>query len=380
MAKKILISAGETSGDLHAARLIQEIQKLDDSIEFYGIGGDKMISNGFHALYHCNQMAFLGFSEVVRHLPFIAKVKKDIVNFAAKENISTAVMVDYPGFNLNLSASLKKSGSSLIYYISPQIWAWRKGRIDKIRSRVDKMLTILPFEEKIYKDANVPVEFVGHPLVEEIESYKFITKEELYSKYSLDASKEILLVLPGSRKQEIERIFPAIKAGILKVAAKFNLQPVVVCPSSLQNSLNSFLGDSEIKVVNDNNYDFMKYSRFGIIKSGTSTLEAGLLGLPMIVVYKTSNLTYTLGKKLISIDKIALVNIVLEKMLAPELIQSDLNEDKIYSSAAVYLENNSAYDNFKNELGKLSEILGKSNAAKRSAEIIIGYLNEHQNN
>lgn len=204
--KNVLIIAGEVSGDLHAAALVKELYVLDNEIKLFGIGGDKMKEAGVEIIYHLNKMAFMGFTEVVKHLPFIRKVKREILNEVEKRNVKYAVLIDYPGFNLNIAKKLKASSIDIIYYISPQIWAWGSGRINKIRELVKKMLVVFPFEEKLYKDNGVSAEFVGHPLVKRLEDHNFLSKQELWQKLNLDKAKELLLILPGSRKHEIEDI------------------------------------------------------------------------------------------------------------------------------------------------------------------------------
>ncbi len=207
---KLMIITGEVSGDLIGASLIKELKKLDAGLTFFGIGGEKMCEQGMNILYHINKMAFLGFTEVVKHLPFIKKVQADLLAVAKKEEIKNVVLIDYPGFNLNIAKKLKKNGMKIIYYISPQLWAWGSGRMKKIKRLVNKMLVVFPFEEKLYKSNNIDVEFVGHPLVDRINEYQFLSKEELFSKFDLDRSKELLLLMPGSRKHEVEKLFPQI--------------------------------------------------------------------------------------------------------------------------------------------------------------------------
>jgi lipid-A-disaccharide synthase len=377
---KLLIVAGETSGDSHAATVMAELRKHASPVAFFGIGGDKMIAQGLQPLYHSSRLSFLGFTEVVRHLPFIAKVKRELLELVKREKIRTAVLVDYPGFNLNLAAALKKNGVRVVYYISPQVWAWRKGRMKKIAARVDKMMTILPFEEAMYRQAGIDAEFVGHPLIEQIDEYPFRTKAELYQKYELDPAKEILLILPGSRKQEVTRIFPAIREGIDRITATYNLQPVVVCAPAIDKAALESVSRGSLTIVHDDVYSFMKQAKFGIIKSGTSTLEAGLIGLPMIVVYKTSSVTYAIGKRVIEIDSISLVNIVLGKKVAPELIQHEVSAKNLFATAAEFLSSPDKYSAYKASLSALREVIGAKTAARRAAEIIIEEAHEDQRN
>jgi len=375
--KKLMIIAGEASGDLHGASLIKELFKLDQSLQIFGIGGDKMIAAGMNAQFHIKQMAFLGFIEVLRHLPFISRVKKELLRKIAEEKIETIVLIDYPGFNLNIAKKLHELGKKVIYYISPQVWAWGKGRIDKIREVVDKMLVVFPFEEKMYSNYNVDAEYVGHPLVEHVENYSLMNKEELYKKLNLEEGKEILLLLPGSRKQEIRKIFPKCINAAAKLSKDFNLQTVVACSENIDESIFANLTtENNYKLVKGYTYDLLKNSHFGIIKSGTSTLEAGLFQLPFIVVYSTNYLTYMLGRILAQIKNIAMANIILGENVIDELIQHDVNTENIYSKSETILKDKQRYNSIKQKLGLIKEKLGGSGASKKTAQKIYTLLNE----
>ncbi|MCX6174468.1 MAG: lipid-A-disaccharide synthase [Ignavibacteriales bacterium] len=377
MNKKLMIIAGEASGDLHGASLIKELFKLDQSLQIFGIGGDKMISAGMNAQFHIKQMAFLGFIEVLRHLPFISKVKKELLRKIAEEKIETIVLIDYPGFNLNIAKKLHELGKKVIYYISPQVWAWGKGRIDKIREVVDKMLVVFPFEEKMYRNYNVDAEYVGHPLVEHVENYSLMNKEELYKKLNLEKGKEILLLLPGSRKQEIKKIFPKCINAAVKLSKDFNLQTVVACSENIEESIfTNLTTENNYKLVKGYTYDLLKNSHFGIIKSGTSTLEAGLFQLPFIVVYSTNYLTYMLGRILAQIKNIAMANIILGENVIDELIQHDVNTKNIYSKSEAILKDKQRYNSIRSKLGLIKEELGGSGASKKTAQKIYTLLNE----
>ncbi len=372
-----MIIAGEASGDLHGAGLMRELKRLDPSIDFLGIGGDKMISEGMNAQFHIRQMAFLGFLEVVRHIPFINKVKKTLLQKADKEKIDTIVLIDYPGFNLSIAKKLHAAGKKIIYYISPQIWAWGKGRIKKIRKLVDKMLVVFPFEEKLYRDAGVDVEYTGHPLVEHIENYNFLNKEELYKKLNLDGNKDILLVLPGSRKNEIKKIFPECITAAVKLSNDLNLQTVVACAENIDEIIfKDLTNEKDYKIVKGYTYDLYKQAHFGIIKSGTSTLEAGYFQLPFVVVYATSFFTYWIGKKVVKIDNIAMANILLGRNVIDELIQDDLNQENIYSKCFNILSNREKYNSIKQQLGLIREKLGGPGASYKAAASVYLKLNE----
>ena len=386
-SKNVLVIAGEASGDLHGASLVRELKKLDSSLKIFGIGGDKMKAEGMELIYHIDKMAFLGFVEVIKHLPFIKKVQHDIIDEVKARNVKEVVLIDYPGFNLSIAKKLKDLKSSeaekfdvdLIYYITPQVWAWGKGRVNKIRELFKKVLVVFPFEDKFFRSKNVNVEFVGHPLIQEINRYDFKLRNQLDKKFDLDPAKEMLLMLPGSRKQEVKSIFPeAIKASI-KLANDLNMQIVVACSSNLDEKVFYELTDNKnFKVIKDYTYDLLKHSKFGIVKSGTSTLEAGLMELPIVIVYKTSWLTYAIGKSLVKIKNIGMANIILEEQVVPELIQNDANAENIYHTAKSILTNEDLMNQIKIKLRRIKEVLGEKNAPENAAKIIYSILNEHK--
>jgi lipid-A-disaccharide synthase len=371
-----MIITGEVSGDFIGAALIKELKSVNSHLNIVGIGGDKMIAEGMVLTYHSDQMAFLGFVEVLKHLPFIRKVQKKLIDVIKDEKIKCVVLIDYPGFNLSIAKKLKPLGVKVIYYVSPQIWAWAKGRIKKVKMFVDKMLVVFPFEVEFYGKENIDVEYVGHPLVERISTYKFLNKSEFYSKFNLKTDKEILLVMPGSRKQEVKEIFPeAIKAAG-KLANKFNLQTVVARSKNIDEEyLRHLSGGEKFVSIEDHNYELMKYSRFGIIKSGTSTLEAGYFSLPMVIVYKTNPLTYLIGKQLVKLDRIGMVNILLDEMVVPELIQNNANAENIFKEASNILSDNQVYESLKLRLGRVKEKLGGEGASEKAARSILEILN-----
>ncbi len=369
--KNLMIIAGEVSGDLHGSSLVKELKTLDPSLKIYGIGGDKMIKAGMDANFHIKDMAFLGFVEVVRHVPLIRRVQKKLIEIIKEKNIKAVVLIDYPGFNLNFAKKIKELNIKVIYYISPQIWAWGKGRIQKIRKYVDKMIVVFPFEEKLFKDENINVEFVGHPLLDILKKYQFLTKEELYKKFDLDNQKEILLLLPGSRRHEVEKIFPEMIKAAEKLSREFKFNIVVsAAPNINDEFFKNTAGQTSYIIVRGYNYDLMKYAKFGIIKSGTSTLEAAVFKLPMIIVYKTSSLTYLIGKSLLKLDNIGMANIIAGEKVAPELIQNNLSAEKIFNESDNILKNENYYREIKNKLSKTKEKLGTEGASRRAAKFV----------
>jgi lipid-A-disaccharide synthase len=372
-----MIIAGEESGDMHGASLIRELKSIDPGMIIFGIGGDKMITAGMDAQFNIKQMAFLGFIEVIRHLPFINKVKRVLIKKINDENINTIVLIDYPGFNLNIAKRLHKDGKKLIYYISPQIWAWGRGRIKKIRRLITKMIVVFPFEEKLYRNEGINVEYAGHPLIEHIENYSFSSKDDLYKKLGLEKGKEILLILPGSRKHEIKKIFPECIIAAERIAQDFNLQTVVACAENINEMIFSSLShNTNYKIAKGCTYDLLKYATIGIIKSGTSTLEAGYFQLPFIVVYSTNVLTYWLGKKVVRIKNIAMANIILDENVVDELIQSDVNSANIYSKCSAILKDKAKYMSIKRKLAKLKDKLGGVGVSRKAASSIYKLLNE----
>lgn len=383
MNKNVLIVAGEASGDLHGASLIHELKKKDSSLKIFGIGGNKMRAEGMELIYHIDKMAFLGFAEVIKHLPFIKKVQSDLIIEVKKRNVKQIVLIDYPGFNLSIAKKLKKLEPELklelIYYITPQVWAWGKGRVKLIGDLFKKVLVVFPFEEKFFKEKNVDAQFVGHPLIQEVKNYEFISRNLLDNKFKLDPSREILLIMPGSRKQEVRSIFPeAIKAAD-KLAEEFDMQTVVACSDNFDERMFYGLTDvKRFKVIKDHTYDLMNAAKFGIVKSGTSTLEAGLLGLPMVIVYKTSALTYLIGKSLVKIKNIGMANIVLDEQVVPELIQKDANAEKIYDEAKNILSDDDLLNDIKKRLSRIKQVLGDKDAPENAAKIILSLIDEYK--
>jgi lipid-A-disaccharide synthase len=373
----LMMIAGEISGDLHGASLIKELKKLDPEINIFGIGGDKMRDAGMQITFHINRMAFLGFVEVVKHIPFIKKVQRKLLELVKAKNINTVVLIDYPGFNLSIAKKLKRLNVKIVYYISPQIWAWGSARINKIKKLVNKMLVVFPFEESLYSNQNVDVEFVGHPLLERLKEYDFLSKEKLFEKYDLDRNKEILLILPGSREQEVKHIFPEVIKAAVKLAGEFNLQVITACSSNIDENLFYKITEAgNFKVIKSDTYNLLKNSKFGIVKSGTSTLEAGLFQLPMVIVYKTSISTYWIGKSLIRVDQIGMANIICGEKVVPELIQNQVREKTIYEECKKILADKKLYETIKNKFGLIKEKLGTVGASAKAALLIHKIMNE----
>ncbi len=378
MRKNILIIAGEASGDLHGSELVKNLKAADSSLNIFAIGGDKMQQAGAELLYHIKDFAFLGFKEVIVHIPFIKRVQRKLIDLINEKRIELIVLIDYPGFNLNFAKKLKRLNKKIVYYISPQIWAWGMGRIKKIKKLTDKMLVLFPFEKELYEQHGVNVEYVGHPLIERISQFEFEERSEFFAKHNLDANKELLLIMPGSRKHEIELILPTVVEASEKLKEELNLEVVIALAENIEkNFIEKIVRGKEVRIIEKENYNLMKHASFGIIKSGTSSLEAAIIGLPFVVVYKTSLLTYLIGKSLVKVDSIAMPNIVAKKKIVEELIQNDLNVEKIYATVKQFLTNREKYEKLKSSLTEVKEkLLSEGSPSKKSAEIILAMLNE----
>ncbi len=374
MSKQLLIVAGEVSGDMHGSALIKKLLRKDPELSISGIGGDMMIAEGLEALYHIKDFSFLGITEVVKHLPFIREVQRKLLEVIDERKIHTVLLIDYPGFNLNFAKKLKKRNIKVLYYISPQLWAWGSHRVKKIKKRVDRLFVVFPFEVDFFKKHRIKAEFVGHPLVERIENYEFEPKDLFFKNIGLDKKDDILLLMPGSRKHEVELILPElIKAG-KELQNKFGITPVIAATENFDDTFyNNICKDAEIKIVRGYNYELLKYSKFGIIKSGTSTLEAGLLQLPFIVVYKTSLITYLIAKRLVNLDSLSLVNIVTKRKLVTELLQDEANKAEIVNAVSEYLNNETKINELKSKLSLIKNLLVEDNT---QVDIISNILEE----
>lgn len=372
--KKILIVAGEVSGDLHGGNLVKAMKALSSDLYFFGIGGENMKAQGVDLVYHINSLSFMGFIEVLKHIPFLREVKKKILQRVDETNPDAIILIDYPGFNLSIAKELHKRGKKIFYYISPQLWAWGKGRIELIKKMIHKMIVVFPFEEEMYRKNGVDAVFVGHPLLDMIENYQFENKEQFFESNGFDLNKQLLTVFPGSRKQEIKKILPEVYEAVKKLQSEFDLNVAISGVKSIDNNIYKEILGIDVPVIFEKNYELMKYADVGIIKSGTSTLEAALFELPFVVVYKTSHLSYLIGKKLIQIDKISLANIVGGEKIVEELIQDECNSERIYSEIKNLIVNEKHTLEMKNKMKRIRKLLGEAGASSKAAELILSEI------
>lgn len=368
---KYYIIAGEASGDLHGSNLMRELQKEDANAEFRFWGGDLMQEVGGSLVKHYRDLAFMGFVEVAKNLTTILKnisfCKKDIEQWQP----DAVIFIDYPGFNLRIAPFVKSLGIKTIYYISPQVWAWKGSRVKKIRQVIDKMLVILPFEKSYYKkEWDYDVEFVGHPLIDAIEQREKPNFKEFTKKWNLD-ERPIIALLPGSRKQEIQTKLPIM----LSVVDDFPAYQFVIAgaPGQERSFYQNFL-TKNIQLVENETYNLLQLSHSALVTSGTATLETALLNVPEVVCYKGSRISYEIGKRLVKhIKYISLVNLIMDKEIVTELIQHDLNYPNLKRELSLILEGEHRLKML-SEFNQLRNKLGGSGASQVTAQKIVEVL------
>lgn len=373
MKRKILIIAGEVSGDQHAADLVRELKKLDGEIEFAGIGGDRLAGEGVQLLYHLSQLAVLGFSEIVKHLPFIRKVLKHMKQELRGE-VQAVILVDYPGFNLRVARLAREAGVPVIYYISPQLWAWGEKRVEKMRRYVDLLLVLFRFEVEFYRRHGIAAQFVGHPLIDQIPAAD--DNAVFRRDHGLPPDVPILGLFPGSREMEVRKLLPVMVAAAEKVQSRHACIPVIARVPHLPPALyeDALAGRPAIRMVENRSHLLMRHAYAALVASGTATLELGYLQTPMAVLYSVSPFTYWLGKRLIKINNIALANIVAGKTVVPEFIQHQVAVAPVSAAVSRYFSDESYYRSVREELGAVKQALGEPGASQRAAEKIWTFL------
>ena len=363
---KYYIIAGEASGDLYGSKLIDEIFSIDKQAEIRFWGGDNMIKSGGYNVKHIKELAFMGFYEVLKNIVTIIRninfCKNDIKEF----NPDKIIYIDYPGFNLKICKWAKNNGYKNYYYISPQIWAWKENRIKTIKNNIDKLFVIFPFEKEYYqKKFNMEVEFYGHPLIEQIDNFN--SSKEFLKKNKITKEREIITLLPGSRSQEINSMLP-IFLTLKKHYSNYEL--IVAGVKNVNKSVYQPAKDLDVKVIYNQTYDLLYHSKIAIVTSGTASLECALFNVPQIVCYKTSSVSYFIGKLLVNISFISLVNIILKKATVKELIQNDLTEKNLVNELSNLL-NDYRVSDIINEYSKIYSMLSIKGTSKKIATSII---------
>ena len=374
--KKILIIAGEASGDLHGSNLVKEMLSLDPRLLFYGVGGENMKKVGVNLVADIADMAVVGIIEVLFKARSIYKVYRKLKKTLTADHLSLIILIDYPDFNLLFARAAKKKKVPIVYYISPQIWAWRKRRIQHIARLIKKMIVIFPFEEKFYQNAGIDVDFVGHPLLDSVRSH--LSRDEIFNYLRLAPGIPTVGLLPGSRTSEIRRHLPLMLKAVPLISEKLSsVQFIIpVAPGLDSGEIKNMAGpqNTTIRVVDDSIYEVMQIADLLLVASGTATVEATIMGTPMVVIYRVSPLTYLLGKLLIKVKNIGMVNIIAEKTVVPELIQVDLHPEKIASTVVRIFQSPSTLKEMRKELIKVREKIGTPGASRRAARIINNLL------
>ncbi len=366
-----MILAGEASGDLHGAGVVRALRALSPGLEIFGMGGDHMRSEGMDVLVDIRDMAFMGFVEVVRNLGSVFRAERILGDALEQRRPEAVLLIDYPGFNLRFARRARKAGVAVFYYITPQVWAWHKSRVQTIRERVDRVHVIFPFEEALFRDAGVPVQFVGHPLVERLEVLP--DRAAWLRAQGLDPDLPVLGLFPGSRTQEIERILPAMVQAARSIAQERPCQIALGRAPILDRSVidRHVPADAGIRVIDNDTYALMQCSTAALVTSGTATLEVGWYGTPFVVVYRTSPITFAIGRRVVQVTHIGLVNIVAGTGLVPELVQDDCTPERMAATVRPLLFDRSAHDRMQASLGVIRERLGGPGASERVARSVL---------
>jgi len=372
--KRVLIVAGEASGDLHGANLIKMVKQKEPEVEFYGVGGRRMEEAGASLWFNLEELSVVGLTEILTKTGAIVKALSQLKKSLAERTPNLIVLIDFPDFNLMLAKSAKKRAIPVLYYISPQVWAWRRKRVNKIANVVNKMAVILPFEVPIYQEKGMDVEFVGHPLLDVIEK-EMMPREEVLLRFKLDPAKRLISLLPGSRRDELIRLLPEMLGAVELLEAKFSdLQFALLAASTLDSEeVQNLVAKSKLKVniFSDHHYDLLSASELAVITSGTATLEAALLNTSMVVIYKVSLITYLIARMLIKVKHISLANLLAGKAVVPELIQTEANSKRIAEEAEKMLNSGETIGRMKLALNQIREKLGEPGASARVADIVL---------
>ncbi|OQB52709.1 MAG: Lipid-A-disaccharide synthase [Deltaproteobacteria bacterium ADurb.Bin151] len=375
--KKVMIVAGESSGDLHGSFLVREMLAIDPSLQFFGIGGKKMQEAGVRLLATSADIAVVGFSEVFSKIGSFIRIKSGIRKFMDQMKPNLVILIDFPDFNLNIVArAAKKKNIKIFYYISPQVWAWREGRVRQIKRLVDKMAVILPFEVDFYQAHGFPVHYVGHPLRDTVKT--LFTRSRARLHFGLSEKKTTIGLLPGSRSAEVARLLP-VMIDAAKIISKQiqDAQYILPLADTLdEKTITAMLAESgiNIKIISGQIYDVLACCDLAIVTSGTATLETGLMSVPMIIVYKVSLFSELIARMIIRQQHIGLVNIIAGKMIAPELLQRDANGPRIASEVLAILLNEDKKQEIIAQLNDIRTKLGEPGAAGRAAQIACDML------
>jgi lipid-A-disaccharide synthase len=361
---KIAIVAGEASGDLHASEVVRELKRLDPALETFGIGGDLLAAEGMTLLHHASEMGIVGLFNVLKHLPMFRRVFNELLERIAAERPDAVLLVDYPDFNLRVAKRCKELGLRVVYYISPQLWAWRKGRVRHVARYVDRMVVIFPFEEEFYRRHHVPVTYVGHPLVEQLGHLTRPPRDPVTLRVAL---------LPGSRRGEVHSLLPPMLDAVALLSRERAVDAYIIqAPTIARELLEGIVAEkgSAVRILPHDRGEAVVAADVSLSSSGTATLESAVLGTPVVVMYRLSRANYFLARKLVRLPHFSLVNIVAGKEVVPELIQDDVNGDRIAAEVRKLVEPG-RYERVGAELREVRAKLGTPGAAGRVAAEIV---------
>jgi len=376
----LLLSAGEASGDMYAARLASALKQRMD-VAIFGMGGPQMRAAGVEIVTDYSEVSVVGITEILKHLPSLVRAMRHLVDEAARRKPPLAILTDFPGFHLRLARKLRPHGIRNVYYICPQFWAWRPWRVNLVRRRFAKALCIFPFEEEFYADAGVPVKFIGHPLVGNVEAS--LTRESFCKKYGLPEEAQILAVLPGSRRGEIAHHLPVLVEALDEIRRNLGapLEIAVAVAPQLDSARfeSKFPADWQVRFITNDTYSALAAADLAIVSSGTATVETALLGKPMIVFYRLSPLTARLAKPLVRTKFFSMVNLIAGRAVVPELIQHDFTPQRVAAEAVSLLsanaESQARVEEMKRGLQEVQKLLGPPGAVDRAADEIVRLCN-----
>ena len=368
-----MVIAGEASGDKHAARLIGALRRLAPELEWevFGSGGAEMRAAGVETLVDIRELAIMGLLEVLGALPRFLRVFRQLRQAARERQPEAIILVDWPEFNLRLAKKLRRDGHRVFYYISPQIWAWRRYRIRTIRRHIEKMLVILPFEKEFYEKYGVDVEYVGHPLLDSVRVGS--SREEFCQKHNLDPERKIIAFLPGSRHSEIRYILPPLLETITRLR---DVHPDWQCVLPLARTLSraEVASVEGLTIIENDTCNAIAAADLAVVASGTATLETAIIGTPLIVVYRASELNWRIFHPLIRVPWVGMPNLIAGRQIAPELLQSELNSERLMAEITALLGDPARLARTREEMGRVRELLGEANASERAAMSIINKL------
>lgn len=367
---KFYLVAGERSGDLHGGNLIKELKKQAPTAFFRGFGGDTMQASGMEVVVHYRELAFMGFAEVLMNLSTISKKIKQCQQDILEYKPDVIILIDYAGFNLRIAKFAKARGLKVFWYISPKVWAWNQNRAKKLKTNVDRMFVILPFEKDFFKKFDWEVDYVGNPVLDAIKAHQ--TNNVFLSKNNLSSDRPLVALLPGSRKQELQHMLPVMTAVASSMPEiQFGIATVDNLSDMLYSSIKSL---SNVHFIEGATYDLLSHANAAIVTSGTATLETALFKVPQVVVYKTSWLSYKIAKGLIRVPFISLVNLVAQREVVKELIQQEASEENVVSELKNILEVKTYREGIEKGYEEIIKVLDSGSASENTARLMLGYL------